>query len=121
MAASLEQDIEDIRVLLKDREHASGDFAAALKLVRRRIPRRIYKQGMKIAAALPLLEHPKLSLTVDEKPLRAAARDVKAHLEEIDLADRRKGFWLGVLGSVAFSVLCVLILLVVVLRWRGLI
>lgn len=121
MAASLDQDIEDIRTLLKELEHASGDLAAALKRVRRRIPRRIYKQGMKLADALPLLDHPKLRLTVDEKPLRGAAREVKAHLQKIDLADRRKGFWLGVLGSMAFSVLAVLILLIVVLRWRGLI
>ncbi|MCB4455036.1 hypothetical protein [Leisingera sp. McT4-56] len=121
MAASLDQDIEDIRTLLKEREHASGDLAAALKHVRRRIPRRIYKQGMKLAAALPLLDHPKLRMTVDEKPLRGAAREVKAHLQKIDLAERRKDFWLGVLGSAAFSILCVLILLVVVLRWRGLI
>lgn len=121
MAASLDQDIEDIRTLLKEREHASGDLAAALKLVRRRLPRRVYKQGMKLAGALPLLEHPKLRQTVDQKPLRGAAREVKAHLKEIDVADRRKGFWLGVLGSMAFSLLVVMILLVVVLRWRGLV
>ncbi|MBQ4825029.1 MULTISPECIES: hypothetical protein [unclassified Leisingera] len=121
MAASLDQDIEDIRTLLKEREQASGDLAAALKRARRRLPRRVYKQGMKLADALPMLEHPKLRPTVDEKPLRGAAREVKAHLQKIDLADRRKGFWLGVLGSAAFSLLVVLILLVVVLRWRGLI
>lgn len=121
MAASLDQDIEEIRMLLKEREHASGDLAAALKRARRRLPRRIYMQGMKIADALPALEHPKLRQTVDEKPLRGAAREVKAHLKEIDIADRRKGFWLGILGNIAFSILVVLILLIVVLRWRGLI
>jgi hypothetical protein len=121
MANSLEQDIEEIRTLLKEREHASGDLDAALKRARRRLPRRIYRQGMRLAAALPLLDHPKLRLTVDEKPLRGAARELRAHLEQIDLADRRKGFWLGVLGSVALSILAVTTLLIVVLRWRGLI
>lgn len=121
MANSLEQDIEEIRTLLKEREHASGDLDAALKRARRRLPRRIYRQGMRLAAALPLLDHPKLRLTVDEKPLRGAARELRAHLEQIDLADRRKGFWLGVLGSVALSILAVATLLIVVLRWRGLI
>lgn len=121
MAASLDQDIEGIRTLLKEREHASGDLAAALKSARRRLPGRIYKQGMKLAGALPLLDHPKLRLTIDEKPLRGAAREVRAHLEKIDLADRRKGFWLDVLGSIGFAMLTVIILLVVVLRWRGIV
>lgn len=121
MASSLEQDIEEIRALLKEREHASGDLAAALKRARRRLPRRVYRQGLRLAEALPLLEHPKLRLTVEEKPLRGAARELRAHLEQIDLADRRKGFWLGILGSIGFSVLAVLALLIVVLRWRGLI
>lgn len=121
MAASLEQDIEEIRALLKEREHASGDLEAALKRARRRLPRRVYRQGLKLAAAQPLLEHPKLRLTVEEKPLRGAAREVRAHLEQIDIADRRKGLWLSILGSMGFSLLAVAALLVVVLRWRGLI
>lgn len=121
MAASLEQDIEEIRALLKEREHASGDLTAALKRARRRLPRRVYRQGLKLAAALPLLEHPRLRLTVEEKPLRGAAREVRAHLEQIDIADRRKGLWLSVLGSMGFSLLAAAALLVAVLRWRGLI
>lgn len=121
MAASLEQDIEEIRVLLKEREHASGDLDMALKRARRRLPRRVYRQGRKLAAAVPLIEHPRLRLTLDEKPLRGAAREVRAHLEQIDLADRRRGLWLSILGSIGFSLLTVIALLVVVLRWRGLV
>ena len=37
----------------------------------------------------------------------AALRD---HLGAIDLADQRKGFWLGVLGSMAFNVLLVIVI-----------
>ncbi|MFW8593407.1 hypothetical protein [Cribrihabitans neustonicus] len=119
MAASLEQEIAAIRQLLKQREHASGDLAAALIRARRRLPRRIYRQGMKLARALPLLEHPRLRLTVEEKPLRAAAEEVKAHLQKIDLYGRRKTLVLSILGSMAFSLLTVFALLVIVLRWRG--
>lgn len=119
MAASLEQEIAAIRKLLKQREHASGDLATALGQARRRLPRRIYRQGMLLARTLPLLEHPKLRLTVEEKPLRAAAEEVKGHLKEIDLAGRRKTLLLSILGSMAFSLLAVFTLLRVVLRWRG--
>ncbi|MGR3759800.1 hypothetical protein ACUXV3_06645 [Roseobacteraceae bacterium NS-SX3] len=119
MARDLTAGIEEIRELLKERERASGDLALALKKARRRLPRRIYKQGMVLARALPLLEHPKLRLTVDEARLQGAVREVKAHLESIDVADRRKGQVLEVLASMAFALITVATLLIVVLRWRG--
>lgn len=121
MAQSIIEDIQEVRALLKERESASGTLAAALKKVRRRLPRRIFKQGMQLADALPLLEHPKLQFTVDEPRLRGAAREVKAHLEAIDLADRRKGRMLDILASIAFALIVVFALVVVVLRWRGII
>lgn len=121
MAQSIIDDIQDVRALLKERESASGDLAGALKKARRRLPRRIFRQGMLLAEALPLLEHPKLQFTVDEPRLRGAAREVKAHLEAIDLADRRKGRVLDILASIAFALIIVFALTVAVLRWRGLI
>lgn len=121
MAQSIIDDIQDVRALLKERESASGDLAGALKKTRRRLPRRIFRQGMLLAEALPLLEHPKLQFTVDEPRLRGAAREVKAHLEAIDLADRRKGRVLDILASIAFALIIVFALTVAVLRWRGLI
>lgn len=121
MSDSIIQDITEIRELLKTREHASGDLTVALKKVRRRLPRRVFKQAMLLAQAEPLIEHPKLRLTLDEPALHKSAREVSAYLKTIDLADRRKGRVLDVLGSVAFSVLAVIVLVITVLRWRGLI
>ncbi|MEP2717928.1 hypothetical protein [Pseudophaeobacter sp.] len=119
MAQDILADIEEVRELLGSRAEASGDLATALGKARRRLPRRIYKQGMKLAEALPLLEHPKLRLIQDEKALKRAAREVKTHLKKIDVADRRKGRILDILGSMAFSILVVFVLLLTVLRWRG--
>ncbi|MFS4582953.1 hypothetical protein [Phaeobacter sp. C3_T13_0] len=119
MADTLLSDIEQVQDLLKDREHAGGDLAAALKRARRRLPRRIYRQGMLLADAQPLLAHPKLCLTLDQGPLQRAAREVIKHLKAIDLADRRRGRVLDVFGSMAFSLIIVAVLLIVVLRWRG--
>lgn len=121
MAQSIIEDIQEVRALLKQRERASGTLADALKKARRRLPRRIFKQGMALADALPLLEHPKLQFTVDEPRLRGAAREVKAHLEAIDLADRRKGRILDILATIVFGLIVVFALTVAVLRWRGLI
>lgn len=121
MALSIAEEISEVRDLLKDREHAAGDLAAALKKARRRLPRRIFRQGMLLAQAVPLMDHPKLRLTLDEPALRKAAGEVSGYLKSVDLADRRKGRVLDMLGGMAFSVLAVIVLLIVVLRWRGLI
>lgn len=119
MAQDIFADIQEVKELLKSHAEVSGDLAAALGKARRHLPRRIYKQGLRLAEALPLLEHPKLRQTQDEKSLKKAALEVKNHLKAIDRADRRKGRILDILGSIAFSVLVVFVLLLTVLRWRG--
>ncbi|AUQ62164.1 hypothetical protein [Phaeobacter inhibens] len=119
MANPLLSDIEQVQDLLKDREQAGGDLASALKHARRRLPRRIYRQGMRLAEAQHFLAHPKLRLTVEHDPLQRAAREVIKHLKSIDLADRRRGRLLDIVATIAFSLIVVAILLVVVLRWRG--
>ena len=119
MAQDIFADIEELQQLLHSQAEVSGDLATALGKARRQMPRRIYKQGMRLVAAMPLLEHPKLRLTVDEAALQGAVREFKAHLRTIDVADRRKGRMLDVLASVAFALLTVFALLVLVLRWRG--
>ena len=119
MGQDIFAELEEVQGLLRTHAEASGDFDTALKKARRRLPRRIYRQARKLAAAQPLLAHPKLRLTLDEVALGAAAREVKTHLRKIDLADRRRGRILSILGSMAFSVLAVVTLLIIVLRWRG--
>lgn len=119
MSQTVLEEIEEIRSLLAERTQASGDLPLALRKARRQLPRRIYRQGMRLAEALPLLEHPKLSLTLDQVALHGASREVTAHLRSINLAERRKDRLLQVLGSMAFSLLAVVALLILVLRWRG--
>jgi hypothetical protein len=119
MAQDILADIDELQELLKTNAGASGDLATALGKARRQLPRRVYKQGMRLVQALPLLQHPKLRLTLDEKSLKGAAREVKTHLAAIDVADRRWGRVLEVLASMAFSLLAVFALLIAVLRWRG--
>ncbi|MGR3622444.1 hypothetical protein [Pseudophaeobacter sp.] len=119
MAQDIFADIEELQELLNSRAEVSGDLATALGKARRHLPRRIYKQGQRLVQALPLLEHPKLRMTLDEAALKGAVRELKSHLKAIDTADRRKGRILEVLGGVVFSLLVVFTLLIVVLRWRG--
>ncbi|WP_293572671.1 hypothetical protein [Phaeobacter sp.] len=108
-----------MRSLLKEREKAGGDLASALKRARRRLPRRIYRIGLELAAVQPLLEHPKLRLTVQDTKLLRQAEEIITHLRSIDLADRRRGRILDILGSMAFALLTATVLLLILLRWRG--
>lgn len=119
MAQTLSDTIAEVRSLLKDREGVGGDLQSALKKVRRKLPRRIYRLSMELAQAAPLLQHPKLQMTLDQVALQKAGREVVAHLKSIDLADRRKGRILDVLASISFALIVVAVLLLVVLRWRG--
>ncbi|WP_425045621.1 hypothetical protein [Primorskyibacter sp. S87] len=116
----IQSDIAQVSGLLREKLGSNGvTLAAALKKARHRLPRRIYRQGQKLAKAEAVAGHPKLRLTVDTPGLHKAAREVSAHLETIDLADRRKGWWLGMLGGMAFNILAFIAVLLIVLRWRG--
>lgn len=115
-------DIARVAALMRERLGVSGGtLAACLERAGRQLPWRIRRQARRLAEAEPSLEHPRLGLVADHRRLRGAAREVRAHLERIDVADRRKGWWLGVLAGAAFNILLFGVLLVLVLHWKGLI
>lgn len=84
-----------------------------------RLPRHIRSKLRLLAEAEEFASHPKLRFTLDAPALQKAAGEVQKHLNAIDLADRRKGWWLGMLGGMAFNILLFLILSLVFLRWQG--
>ena len=116
------EDIAQIAVLLRGRLGAGGTtLAGSLRRARHRLPRGLRAPARRLAEAEPLAAHPSLRLTLDAAALGEDARRLRAHLEAVDLADRRRGWWLGMLGALAFNMLALVALLIVVLRWRGLI
>ncbi len=113
-------DIAQIAALMRERLGVSGaTLAACLERAGRHLPRRIRRQARRLAEAEPSLEHPKLGIVLDHCGLRGAAREVRAHLERIDPAERRKDWWLGVLAGLAFNLLVFGAGLILFLRWRG--
>jgi len=120
--AEIEDRIAEIAALMRAKLGARGaTMRAALRNGHHRLPRRVRGQARLLAEAERLADHPKLRLTLDAEALGKAAGAVEAHLKAIDLADRRKGWWLGMLGGMAFNILAFVALLIVVLRWRGLV
>lgn len=86
---------------------------------RRRLPGHIHTKVVALSQAEQLLTHPKLSRTLDSAALSRAADEVQTHLDTIDLSEKRKDWWLGMLGGLAFNMIAFCTLLVVVLVWRG--
>ena len=119
---TLEQMIDAVVSGLRAKLGVRGkDLTTALNRARHRLPRRIYQQGLTLVAAEPLAGHPRLSLTLDQKALESAAEEINAHLAEIDLAERRKDWWLGALGAMSFNLILTVILVIAFLRWRGIV
>ncbi len=119
---SIEQLIAGITAQLRVQLGVGGrDLGTALGRARHRLPRRTYRQGMILVRAEPLAAHPKLRLTLDGPALAAAAAVVSAHLATIDPADRRKGWWLGMLGGMSFNLILMGALWVGFLIWRGIV
>ncbi|WP_281973222.1 hypothetical protein [Ruegeria faecimaris] len=96
-------------------------LTASVKKAKRQLPRRIYKQAMVLAQAEQMAAHPKLRLVLDNPKLIQASEEVQKHLGGINLADRRMGWFLGMLGGLTFNLLAFSALLLIFMMWQGLI
>ncbi|MGB0798589.1 MAG: hypothetical protein ACPGRD_04655 [Planktomarina sp.] len=74
-----------------------------------------------LVQAEKMMQHPKLSRQVDLGSVQIAHAQLLPYLETVNLADRRKGHVLGVLGSIAFNLLLFIAILIGFLWWRDLI
>ncbi len=114
--------IDGVTAGLHDKLGVGGaDLRRTLARARHRLPRRIRAQARLLARAEPLAAHPRLRQTLDAAALQAAATQVTAYLQTIDPGERRKGWWLGLLGGLAFNLLLLGVLLLVLARWRGMV
>ncbi|GAB5432141.1 MAG: hypothetical protein EpisKO_15110 [Epibacterium sp.] len=119
MNETLQSELEQLRVLLEKRLRLSGPLSDSLRRARRHVPHRLRKAADDLLHAEERFDHPRLALTLDEDVLVKKARRLRAYLTELDLKDRRKGRLLDMAATSAFAILCVIVLMVVVLRWRG--
>lgn len=80
-------------------------LAVKLRRAGRLLPRRVRQAGAELVEMEALWQNPKLRRRIDPAAVAAAAATVRKHLEGIDVADRRKGYWLGVVTPLAFNLL----------------
>ena len=119
---TIDQQAERLRTLLRSRfglRH--GTLARRVAKAGRRLPTGIRNDISAVAEAEAMAQHPKIGRRMDPKVTEPAFERATRFLEAIDVKDRRKGVILSILGSVAFNILAVITLLIIVLRWRGLV
>ena len=98
-----------------------GSLVKRLRKAGGGLPRRVVRDADTIGQALALDTHPKLRRRIDRGAVQAAHDRIAAHLDTIDPKERRKDFWLSLLGSLALNLLAIVALVVLVVKWRGLI
>lgn len=109
-----------LRQALRDVHGVRGkDLSTALKRAGRLLPAYVRKAGLEIVEVEKLGGNPKLLRRVDPSALKAAERVVMDHLDAIDVADRRKGKILGMLGVISFNIILVVAMFITWLVWAG--
>lgn len=110
----------ELLLLMKEKLRVRGQtLSVAADRARHRMPRRIRRALDRLAEAEALSANPRLRLMLDQTVLEQAERDVRAYLAEIDPADERKGWYLGILAGLTVNLLTLVVLLIAVLLWRG--
>lgn len=124
--------MEHAELIKADADALRSLMAKRLGLKRGSLARRVAKAGRLLPSGVrndiaivveaeKLSRNPKLAIRLDRNATKSAYDRAATHLKAIDVADRRKGVALSILGSMAFNILAVIVLLIVILRWRGLV
>jgi hypothetical protein len=117
---TVQQMADRVSGLLQERLRVRGDtLEARLRAAGRRLPRHVREAGQALAAALIMLQNPKLMHQVDDETVAVAYDICVRHLTAIDRAAARRGILLDIAARIAFVLLAVGVLLVAVLHWRG--
>lgn len=122
MTQDFSSDYAMLSKLLRERLGLSGrSVAVQLAKGRRALPRALRSHADQISAAEPLLAHPHLARSVDHAALSEAVSAMQGYLKGCSAADRQIGVILHRLGVIAFNLLAIGLLLLIILRWRGLV
>lgn len=119
---SIQDQAETLRTLMARKLGLKrGSLARRVAKAGRRLPSGVRNDIAAVAEAEKIALNPKLAMRLNPGATKGAFDRAAVHLRAIDVADRRKGLALSILGSIAFNILAVITILIVVLRWRGLV
>ncbi len=97
----------------------TDDLGKAMRKIGRRLPKWAHRHAEVLVKAESMSGHPKLSPMLDASAISKASTGLRTAFQSIDPKDRRKGAILSLLGALSFNLIAVAVLVVLVLRWRG--
>lgn len=100
----LTQKIAHLNTLLEEKLRLrKGSLGHRAHKAARLVPRWVRRNLLILDRAQSMAGHPKLARQLDQSELDRAYRTSVKHLETIDPKERRKDFWLGMMGGLAFN------------------
>ncbi|MFX0542561.1 hypothetical protein ACEWPM_012615 [Roseovarius sp. S4756] len=121
-STTFQNDINTASEKLRSRLGARGaTLAKQLKRAGRALPKSARAGGRRLVELQKMMAHPRLRRLVRAEDATAALAALNAPLDQVDVKERRKDRLLHFAGSLVGNLLLLLLLLVALLRWRGLI
>lgn len=119
-AVTIQQMADRVAGLMEERLRIRG-VGLTQKLARggRLLPRKVRVAATALAKAADMAQNAKMLMQIDDAVVAGDYDICLRHLGGIDAKDRRKGTIVGVVASIAASVLVVVLLMGAVLYWRG--
>lgn len=121
-APELQSLIDEIRRLMAKKLGVRGrSLGQQLRKVGRRLPRRLRRGGEYLVQAKVLVQNPRLARQLDHARAERAARDLIAHLRQIDPKARRAARLYGIATGLVFNLMLLALAVLALLVWRRLI
>ncbi|UWQ17585.1 hypothetical protein [Jannaschia sp. M317] len=111
--------IDEVDALLGERLHLSGPLRRKLSAARGRLPRVALRQARELLEAKGRLANPTTARALDRSRVEQTCAMLERHLSAVPEGKYRKRAWSAMIAVIALRVLAVLVLVGVVLIWRG--
>ena len=119
-AVAIQQMADRVEDLLEERLNLTGrGLSAKLRRSGRLLPRKVRDGAQLLAVAAEKSKNPKLLGQINMGEVADAYDACVKHLMTVDPAGRRRDTIAGMIGSVGFGVLGLLLALIAFLAWRG--
>jgi hypothetical protein len=119
-AATIQQMALRVAELMQEKLKIKGrTLDDKLRAAGRRLPKPVKEAAHQLALAAEQAKHPKLVMRIDEEIVAQNYDTCVRYLNGLDKWYRRREIMLSLTLSILLSLLGVVVLLLVVLRWRG--